>query len=430
MQRHTFLSLILITLLLPVSAFAEFKAGFAQRDITPEHPQPMWGYGARHDYPSTGTLDPLMAKAVVLEAGGKKAAVVGLDIGRSPTFRSMDAIMAAVKEQAGVEHVMISGSHTHHGPVIELIDEPGYGRGKFDDAVAYVGVLQQKIIEAIVEAAGNTVPAKIGWASEDTDLNRNRVSKREPKPRDPELCVLRFDTIDDKPIALVVSFAAHPVLANIMDRRWSGDWAGVMQRHVEAQSGIACVFMQGASGDLSPNTNPERRGMEGFGAAIGDAVLALNRQVVTRIPENPGIQGKYDFFSFPARLDLQDKLLLAVFKQGFFPEITAMMVELEDNIVRPRLVTVLVNKELALVGGTGEFFSDHAVRLKRESPAAKTLFFGYCNGHTMYIPTEAAVEEGGYGADPMFAWVPPHAGREMIDTALQNIARMLAGETP
>lgn len=415
----------IILLLTPCCALAEFKAGFAQCDVTPQHPQPMWGYGARHDYPATGAMDPLMAKAVVFEAGGKKAAVVGLDIGRSPTFRSMDAIIAAVKKQAGVEYVMISGSHTHHGPVIELLDEPGLGKGKFDDAVAYAGALQQHIIECITEAAANAVPAKIGWVSEETDLNRNRVSKREPKPRDPELCVLRCDTLDDKPIAIIVSFAAHPVLADLLDRRWSGDWAGVMQRRVEEQAGVPCVFMQGASGDLSPNTSADRKGMHGFGAAIGDAVLAFNAQVVPRVPETPSVQGQYDQFAYPARLDFENQLLLGTFKQAFFPEMLAMMVELEGNTIRPRLVTVLLNGELALVGGTGEFFSGHSVRLKQESPAPKTLFFGYCNGHTMYIPTEAAVEEGGYGADPMFAWVQPHTGREMIDTALRNIAKML-----
>ena len=47
---------------------------------------------------------------------------------------------------------MISGSHSHHGPVIELTDREGFGKGKFDDAVAYSKRLPELLIEAIVEA--------------------------------------------------------------------------------------------------------------------------------------------------------------------------------------------------------------------------------------------------------------------------------------
>src|SRR5208282_5180099 len=46
---------------------SSFKVGVAQRNITPGKPVPMWGYGARHDRLSGGVLDPLRAKALVIE---------------------------------------------------------------------------------------------------------------------------------------------------------------------------------------------------------------------------------------------------------------------------------------------------------------------------------------------------------------------------
>ncbi len=60
---------------------------------------------------------------------------------------------------------MISGSHTHHGPVIELLDEPGKEQGVFDDAIAYSTELEAKIIQAINAAAANVQDAKIGWGT-------------------------------------------------------------------------------------------------------------------------------------------------------------------------------------------------------------------------------------------------------------------------
>ena len=113
---------------------AVFKVGAAKRDITPKEGVPMWGYGSRHAALSTGTLDPLYAAAVVIQAGTNKLAVVGLDLGRAPAEKSLQIIRNRIKAEAGIEYSFISGSHTHHGPVLELTDEPGKGKGKFDAA--------------------------------------------------------------------------------------------------------------------------------------------------------------------------------------------------------------------------------------------------------------------------------------------------------
>ena len=130
----------------------DFRVGAADKDITPPPGVPMWGYGARHDMPAEGTLDPLMAKAIVIAAGDDKVALVGIDIGRGPTEAMMKLIRREIADKAGIRHVLITGSHTHHGPVIELTDEPGLGQGKFAVAVEYSQKLPHLLIEAILEA--------------------------------------------------------------------------------------------------------------------------------------------------------------------------------------------------------------------------------------------------------------------------------------
>src|SRR5205814_5691950 len=103
--------------LLPVAAHADdLQAGAAKTVITPPVGYPMWGYAARHDAPSVGVLDPLHARAVVLAADGKRIALVSLDLGRAPTRQSMAAIRKEAKATAGVDHVFLVPSHTHHGP--------------------------------------------------------------------------------------------------------------------------------------------------------------------------------------------------------------------------------------------------------------------------------------------------------------------------
>ncbi|MFM7076575.1 MAG: hypothetical protein ACKO3G_10980, partial [Planctomycetaceae bacterium] len=146
-------SLTLAALLLVVAAAApaaaQWRAGAASADITPTEPVPMWGYGDRHAELSTGTIDPLEATAVVIAAGATKLAIVGLDLGRSPTEASLARIRARIAAEAGIAHSIIAGSHTHHGPVVELCDEPGRGRGRFEAAVRYGARLEEGIVEAI-----------------------------------------------------------------------------------------------------------------------------------------------------------------------------------------------------------------------------------------------------------------------------------------
>ena len=80
---------------------------------------------------------------------------------------------------------------------------------------------------------------------------------------------------------------------------------------------------------------------------------------------------------------------------------------------------MLLNGELALVGGSGEFFCNHANRLKAVY-VKNTLFFGYCNGHGMYFPTIEAASEGGYGATGV-SLAELGSGEQMMNKALFNI---------
>ena len=405
---------------------ASFRVGYAKADITPTKPMPMWGYGARHDALSVGVRDPLHAKAVVVDVGEQKLALVGLDLGRSPRPEMMARIRQAVKDASGITYVMISGSHTHHGPVIELQDVDGKGKGKFDDAVAYVGELEHKLIAVINEAAANVQDARIGWGSADVPMNRNRQAKREPKPTDPELTVLRFDDLDGKPIALMINFAAHPTILNGADLRFSAEWPGQMMNTVESALDTNCAFLQGAAGDMSPNTTDATKDIESFGKAIGEEALKVARAIETHVPETPSIQGMDEDFEYTTRLPVDNPMVEGLLAKAFFPEFgKAAFDEMKGDKITPHLTTMLLNNELALVGGSGEFFCNHANRLKERSKDVKTIFVGYCNGHHMYFPTIEAASEGGYGADPTVSWVPLGAGEAMMDKALINIYTML-----
>ncbi len=402
----------------------EFRVGFGERDITPPPGLPLWGYGARHDELALGKLDSLFAKAIVIQAGKDKVAFVGLDLGRGPTQAMMKTIRKSISEKAGIDHVLISGSHSHHGPCIELINKKGFGKGKFDAAVAYNEKLPGLIIEAILEANTSAIPARLGVSKKDVPFNRNRHTKQQPKATDPMLAVLRFDDMQGKAIAVLVNFAAHPVMTEEGLLKYSADYPGFLQRKVEAELKTKCVFMQGAAGDLSPNPTKNFRNVKAYGEELAEHVIEMAKSTETSQPKKPSVKGKVDRFLFTSRIDFSSPLVVYMFEKAFFPELIHCFVDEVKQGVPAEMNTVLLNGKIAFVGGSGEFFCNHANRLKQRSYVDHTFFFGYCNGHNLYFPTIEATSEGGYGATPTISPVELGAGEHMMNKALINIYTM------
>src|SRR5499427_4722623 len=402
----------------------EFKAGVARRDITPKEPVPMWGYGARHDALSTGTLDPLQATALVILAGDQKLAIVGLDLGRAPAEHSLQTIRQRIKAEAGIEYSFIAGSHTHHGPVLELTDEPGKGRGRFDAALRYYREMEDAIVAAIVDANSKLAPAKMAVGSVQLEgFNRNRQTKQAVKPSDRELAVMRFDDANGKPIAILVNFTAHPTMIPATTLRFSADYVGAMKAEVEKATGARVIFMQGAAGDQS--VNAPNRDYQDFGQALAKEVIRVATALTLQEVSSPSLEVKEDRFKFSSRNDLSNPMVRGLYEKAFFPELIPNFVDEYAEGVRPRLTVALLNGDIALVGASGEFFSNHSIRLKERARVKQLFFFGYCNGYHQYFPTIEAVAEGGYGADNRVAPAAVGAGEQMMNTALMWIYQML-----
>jgi neutral ceramidase len=407
-----------------LTAEAVLRAGAAKRDITPKEPVPMWGYGARHARLSEGTLDPLQAAAVVIQVGDKKLAIVGLDLGRSPSEKSLQTIRERIKAEAGIEHSFIAGSHTHHGPVLELTDEEGKGKGRFDAAIRYYQELEDGIVEAIVEADKALVPAKLATGAVELEgFNRNRHSKLPLKPVDRTLAVMRLDDDAGKPIAVLVNFTGHPTSIPAETLRFSADYVGAMKGTIEKEFGGTAIFMQGASGDLSTD-----RGAHGdhnaYGQALGREAVNLASSLEPAAIAKPSLKIREERFRFESRTDLANPVMRTVYSLAFFPELVANFIDEYADGIRPRLTVALVNDEIAFVGGSGEFFCQHSIRLRERARVKQLFFFGYCNGYHQYFPTIEAAAEGGYGADPEVAPVAVGAGEQLMNTALVWLFQM------
>lgn len=386
------------------------------KEITPQEGMPMWGYAFYHDALSKGVLDPLYANALVIQLGGKKLAIVSLDLGRPPAEWVLREIRQRIKAAVGIEYSFIAASHTHHGPVLELSDEKGKGKGRFDAALRYYVFLENAIVDVILEANRNVRPATMATGKKKlTDFNLNRQSLLDSPPSDRDVTVMRFDDSSGKPFAVLVNFAAHPTMVPEDLMKFSADYVGVLKQIVAEKLGVNVLFMQGAAGDQAAMGHGD---YQSFGRDLAREVIALVTNLPPADTNAPSLELREKDFQFSSRVNLADRTTRRQANAEFFPELIANYAAEYANGVHPRLTVAELNHEIAFVGVSGEFFSEHSLRLKERARMKNLFFFGYCNGYDGYFPTIESIAEGGYGTDEISAFTEVGAGEEMMDTAL------------
>jgi hypothetical protein len=253
---------------------AELRAGAAQVGITPPVGIGLAGYYFERG--ADGTNDDLFAKALVLDAGGTKAALVTLDL-ISTTRPMVEAARREIEKATGIPgaNVMISATHAHTGPVLAE-------RGQRDDASGENAQLTQKyssglpalITESVrlaaerleqVRASAAVVlepnlsfnrrfhmrDGSVGWNPGKMNTNIVRVAG----PIDPEVGVIYFEAASSrppaKPLATYVNFAMHP--DTVGGAKFSADYPGALARRLAEYKGpdMVTLFANGACGNIN-----------------------------------------------------------------------------------------------------------------------------------------------------------------------------------
>lgn len=420
------------------AAAAEFRAAAAKAEITPTDPVIMWGYSDRSG-PATGTRDPLYAKVLLVDDGATRLAWVTLDLGRPFGSDSMNVVRDRVGKSAGVTHVCFSASHTHSGPTIDEFYEAG-------KRPAWETAALDKIAAAIEAAAAALEPALIGAGAGSVFIGHNRrfvqpdgkvkmlwrnETKMPTHPLDPHVGVLRVDNARGKTLAVVVNYACHPVVFGPDNLQYSADYPGAMAEVVEQSfsDDCVCLFLQGAPGDINPYYDKMKLDegaetlMRETGRQLGNEALRVAKAIVPAVPGTPEIQISLETRRFKPRYDTV-KLLEQLRQRNVPPE---FLERYRVHLATPMdcvVTTVLLNREVALMGIPGEPFVEFGLNFRDRAPAATSFFAGYCNGFHGYFPTIRAAVEGGYGAEGITARVEVGAGEAMVDMAVIRLLIM------
>ncbi len=253
-----------------------FNIGAGIYDITgPAAEQGMMGYAMLFQR-TAGLSQRLWARAFIIESpcNGKRIVFVNTDL---------TMVFQAVKQQVvnklhakfgnlySDQNVLITAIHTHSVPggystyTLYNLTTLGFNRKYFDKIV-------DGIVAAIELAQNNMTPGQIKIARGDlTGINFNRsptsylLNPQAERDRyqgdtDTEMTLIRFDTLDGKPIGTINWFPIHGVSLNNKNYLISGDNKGYAEYLFEKDfnsdygpKAFVAAFAQANAGDVSPN---------------------------------------------------------------------------------------------------------------------------------------------------------------------------------
>ena len=272
---------------------AALNAGVARADITPPVGiySRMWG-AAKHDL-AEGVHRPLSATVLSLKpVAGDHLILVSLDWVLTSELEVMEKMRAPLEELCGGDPARVIVAHTHtHGIGMMTRASRDLPGGHL------IGPYLDRVCERVADAAASAVeqadstPCTLTWDSGRCDLAVNRDLPDPTPGADRYLCgfnpeVEADDTVlvgritqvqGDRALATVVNYACHPTTLAWDNRLISPDYIGSMRQLVEAHTPGLCLFLQGASAELSPANqySGDHELADRHGRRLGYAVLSV-----------------------------------------------------------------------------------------------------------------------------------------------------------
>ena len=461
-----------------------FKAGFAERDITPEIGMEQPGnYGKQFH---RIFHDACKVRAAVFDDGRERVAVVGIDaLGiRADTVA---AARKAVQERCGIRphSVLIAASHSHSaGPTLGVVPGEWDGESELVKTLArehttnvdpkYLARVERAIADAVVEADGKRAGAKAaaGFGVEDkVAFNRRFRMKNgtttthpgqgnpnivEPAgPTDPQVGVLgAWGEADGKLLGCVVNFACHATTA---PGGTSADYVYYLEKTIRGLMGehVIVVFVPGASADVTQvdNQSPHAVRWTGEQASrlVGGRVGAEALKVLLSAQSSAGPLGPVAARSKtlrikrrvprPERVARATELAKKTPGRGVDPtewifhgkEIVLLDAKLRKEPVADVEVQAVQVGPAVFLACPAEYFCQFGLDLKAASKFPFTFPVSLANGCVGYVPTEEALGPGGGGYETRltgYSNLDPAAGRTMADTLLELSRELTPAPVP
>lgn len=430
------------------SLHAELRVGAARVDVTPDQ-FPVFVNGGMTSRSAAEIKTRVNARAIVVDDGDERLAIVVVDSCMMPKALLDEAKrLASTRTSLKADRIMISATHTHTAP-------SSMGALGTDADPAYVPLLRQRLVEALVAAEQQLQPARVGWGSAQapqfTALRRwvrrsdrvdldpfgnptvraNMHSARNPEdatgptgPEDPELSLIAFETLDGKPIAALANFSMHYFGDSPISSDYFGLFCEGLEHHMQHKANggkysPVAVMSHGCSGDIWKKdymrAAPEA---EGTIQEFSQGLLAIAAQAYDSIEYQTNADVAMREARLPMRYRVPDAQRLQWARQivdrmgGQLPK-TQVEVYAREQVLLDALqsteivVQALRIGDIAIATTPNETYALTGLKLKLQSPLVRTMVIELANGGDGYIPPPEQHVLGGYNT-----WAARSAGLE------------------
>lgn len=445
-----------------------FRAGAAVADITPkEFPINMpGGFSAN---PAESAHDPLNARAIVLDDGTTKLAMVVVDnLGAGPDVLNEAKAIASQSTGIPTDKMLVSSTHSHSAAGIGSPESKGPAR-------AYRDVFIKGVADAIIKAQASLQPAAFGAASHplpDEVFNRRwylkpgkmplnpfgrmdqvkmnpgtdpNVLDHPAGPTDPDITIISLQDTKRKPLALFANYSLHYV-GGMEHAQISADYYGefgrVMPSRLHGDEHFVAIMSNGTSGDINNIpfgvTRPPREPFEQIrivaqkaadtawfahqkiGKHSKDVKLGMLQREITLNYRKPTPEQVAEAQAVLAVKDKDAIEKLPRLAQAYAGRVMGIA-KREESTVTVQIQAIRIG-DFAVCGIPFETFVETGLDLKKRSPFPLTMVIGLANGRHGYLPTPEQHKLGGYET-----WLGTNFVQEDTSVILtQNLLEMLA----
>lgn len=424
------------------------KVGAAMSNITP-----MLGIsmpGGIRDRIATDIHDELYAKAIVLDNGQTRLALVVCDVivlESEYVNRARELI-----EERGVipqQNIMISATHTHTGPATASV----FCTEKDE---TYLDFFAHRIADSVQLACQRLTEAHIGvglghesgltfnrryWMKDGTVQTnpgyQNPNIVKPAGPIDPDVGVIRITDIDGNTIAMLTNFALHYVGGGggaAISADYFAFYADAIQ-HFLGENFVS-LLANGCCGDINnidvntpkTRTKPYEQAKHVAAMLAAEAFRVSEKLTFT---SDCNIATAREIINVDVRPISDEQLMKAeeIVKhieedpntEQVYAKETILLSQMPKTVEAE--IQVIAINNLAIVALPGEIFVEIGLEIKQASPFEHTFVVELGNGWIGYIPTAKAFTEGTKtGYETQFARSSksvPETGDRMRDTAIK-----------
>ncbi len=464
MTRRDLLAALAMGATSPVLRAAEekFRAGAAAVDVSPEKFPVVVNCGFL-EASGASSRDKLYARALVLDDGGTRIAIVIVDSCMMPR-EFLDRVKELVAEELKIptERQLIAATHTHTAPAV-------MGCLGSDADKNYPPFLERQIVAAVRQANANLAPAKAGWSvvsAEGLTNNRQWILRSDKVrndpfgnptvrsnmhpgylnpdfvgpsgPVDPWLTVFSVRTADDKPLAVLANFSMHyfgsaPVSADYFGRVC----ANLEKRFGKENAKFVAIHSQGTAGDLhwmDYSKAQTKTTIDDYASAITDKIEEALKEVEYR--DNITISMAEAKLTLDrrvpdkARLEWARKIVAEMkdAKPKTQPEIYAReAIFLHEEPKRELKLQAIRIGGLGIAAIPNEVFALTGLKIKALSSIGDTFTIELANGAEGYIPPAEQHVLGGYTTWPARTAALEVGAEAKITDAVLELLEKVAG---